>query len=249
MPFSDQETLIAMATAGFGLLIAGVIKGTTGLGYASCALPFLVVVFGLKPAMSIIILPVLATNFSLAFATGHIRETVTRFRWLYLTMLPGIVVGIYLLERVDQSVSVGILGAVMIAYAVLALLRPRLCMPARLELSLQWPTGFLNGVVTGLTGAQVMPLLPYVMALQLDADRTVQVVNMAVLIASTLLAIGLIGNGVLTPPLFMASVVALIPALAGVELGNQIRNRIPVENFRRLSLATLLLLGVLMLTR
>ena len=242
-------TIIAIVTAIFGLLMAGVVKGTTGLGYASCAMPFLVFDFGLKPAMSIIILPALATNISLAFATGHLRETVTRFRWLYLTMLPGIAVGIYLLDRVSPSVAVRVFGIVIVGYTIVALAKPRLSLPARFETPLQWPVGFLNGIVTGLTGAQVMPLFPYVMALQLDADRTIQVVNLAVMVASTSLAIGLIGTGTLTPDLFFASVIALIPALVGVEIGNRVRSRIPAQNFRRLALATMLLLGLLMLWR
>ena len=242
-------TTIAILTAIFGLLVAGVVKGTTGLGYATCALPFLIIAFGLKPAMSLIILPALATNISLAFATGHFRETVTKFRWLYLAMLPGIVVGNYLLDRISQDVSVRVFGCVIIGYAIIALAKPRLHLPARFEAPLQWPTGFLNGVVTGLTGAQVMPLFPYVMALHLDADRTVQVVNLAVTIASTFLALGLIGTGTLTPQLFLASVVALVPALVGIEIGNRVRSRIPAQNFRKYALVTLLLLGMLMLAR
>jgi uncharacterized membrane protein YfcA len=37
-----------IALAALGFLLAGVIKGTTGLGYSSCALPFLVSAVGLK---------------------------------------------------------------------------------------------------------------------------------------------------------------------------------------------------------
>ena len=50
-------TLSELAIVVFGLTIAGVIKGATGLGYASCALPFLVMVLGLKPAMGLVMLP------------------------------------------------------------------------------------------------------------------------------------------------------------------------------------------------
>ena len=243
------DPLAVLAIAGSGLLIAGIIKGATGLGYASCALPFLVMAFGVKASMNIIILPALATNFSLAFATGHVRETLARFRWLYLAMPPGIVLGIYLLNRVSQSVSVRVFAGAIIGYAILALAKPQYRLPSRFEQPLQWPIGFLNGVVTGMTGAQVMPLFPYVMALQLDADRTVQTVNLAVMIASTSLAIGLFGTGTLTPGLFAASLAALLPALVGVELGISLRRRIPVQNFRKLTLSTMLLLGTMMLLR
>src|SRR6185436_20590924 len=54
------------ALAALGLFLAGVIKGTTGLGYSSCALPFLVSAIGLKPAMALVLIPAMATNVSVA---------------------------------------------------------------------------------------------------------------------------------------------------------------------------------------
>jgi uncharacterized protein len=239
----------AIAVAAFGLTIAGIIKGATGLGYASCALPFLTVAVGLKPAMAIVIIPAMATNINVALTTGYFWETVVRFRWLYLSMLPGIAVGLCLLLRVDQSSATMALGFIIVGYVLIALARPNLRIPERLEVHLQWPTGFLNGVMTGLTGAQVMPLFPYVMALQLEPARTVQAINLSVMIASTILAVGLAGAGLLTISLFAASVAAVVPALVGVEVGMRMRRLIPVERFRRLILVTLLLIGVLLVLR
>ena len=43
-----------LALAGLGLFLAGIVKGATGLGYSSCALPFLVSAIGLKPAMALV---------------------------------------------------------------------------------------------------------------------------------------------------------------------------------------------------
>lgn len=235
--------------AAMGLLIAGIVKGATGLGYASCALPFLVMAVGLKPAMAIVIAPALATNISLSLSAGHLRETVDRFKWLYLTMLPGIGIGVWLLLWVPVTLAVQTLGIVILGYVALALARPALAIPSHLQDLLQWPTGFLNGVVTGLTGAQVMPLFPYMMALHLPPDMTVQAVNIAVLVASTVLAVGLLKTGIMTPPLLALSVAALVPALIGVEIGNRLRSRIPAAQFRRIVLLTLGLVGVLLLLR
>lgn len=239
----------SLAIAAIGLFAAGIVKGATGLGYASCALPFLVLSVGLKPAMAIVIAPALATNISLSLSLGNLRDTTARFKWLYLTMLPGIALGVWLLVWVPVKLAVQLLGAIIIGYVALALARPALAIPPRLETPLQWPTGFLNGVVTGLTGAQVMPLFPYIMALHLSPDATVQAVNIAVLIATTVLAVGLLQTGIMTPGLLALSIAALLPALAGVELGNRARDRIPAAQFRRIVLLTLALVGALLLTR
>lgn len=242
-----DTTLIVLAAA--GLFAAGIVKGATGLGYASCALPFLVMAVGLKPAMAIVIAPALATNISLSLTAGHLSDTVHRFKWLYLTMLPGIGIGVWLLSWVPMALAVQILGMVILGYVAIALLRPALAIPPHLEAVLQWPTGFLNGVVTGLTGAQVMPLFPYMMALHLPPDRTVQAVNIAVLLATTVLAAGLLQTGIMTPALLAISIAALVPALLGVEIGNRLRSRIPAAAFRQLVLLTLAIVGALLLLR
>lgn len=235
--------------AAVGLVIAGVVKGATGLGYASCALPFLVMAVGLKPAMAIVIAPALATNISLSLTVGHLSETVHRFKWLYLSMLPGIAIGVWLLAWVPVVIAVQLLGIVIIGYVALALARPALAIPAHLEMPLQWPTGFLNGVVTGLTGAQVMPLFPYIMALHLEPHATVQAVNLAVLLATTMLAVGLLQTGIMTPALLALSIAAIIPALIGVEIGNRLRERIPAAQFRRVVLVALSVIGAMLLLK
>lgn len=239
----------ALLLAALGLFLAGIVKGATGLGYASCALPFLAVSIGLKPAMALVIVPAMATNVSLAVSTGHLWETLSRFKPLYLAMLPGIVLGVHLLAVVSAANALQLLGLVVMVYVAIAIAKPQLSLPARLQSVLQVPTGFLNGVMTGLTGAQVMPLFPYMMALNLDAGRTLQAINIAVLIGSAILGAGLFAAGIMTLPLLGLSVLAAAPALFGVALGEAARHRIPLQAFRRLSLLTLFLMGGLMLAR
>ena len=110
---------------GAGLLLSGVVKGATGLGYASCALPFLVYAVGLKDAISIVLIPAMATNLAVALGNGYLVETCRRFAPLYVAMLPGIVIGVGFLLWADPKVAVGILGTCIIAYATFALVQPR----------------------------------------------------------------------------------------------------------------------------
>ena len=164
-------------------------------------------------------------------------------------MLPGIAMGIYLLVWIAQSVAVRTLGLIIIGYALITLYRPQLLISKTYERALQVPTGFANGVLTGLTGSQVMPLFPYMMALDLDPNRLVQAINLAVTLASVFLAVGLFSAGILTPELAAASVVAILPALAGVELGTRMRAHIPAAQFRSVVLYVLLATGFLLLVR
>jgi uncharacterized protein len=238
---------IVLATA--GLYFAGVVKGATGLGYASCALPFLVATIGLAPAMAIVLVPAMATNVSVAFATGHLRETLARFLPLYVSLLPGIAGGVFLLGWVRGSAAAATLGLCMVLYAVFALAKPSITIPVAWQRPLQWPVGFLNGIVTGLTGSQVMPLFPYVMGLNLDPSRTVQAINLTVMIASVVLAIGLAMTGIMTGKMLAASIIATLPALAGVETGTRVRQLVSLSHFRTMILLVLLLMGLGMILR
>jgi hypothetical protein len=248
-PSAPFEMSVDLALASAGLLFAGIVKGATGLGYASAALPLLVLTVGHGPAMAIVLVPAVATNVSVAVATGHAREIALRFGPLYLAMVPGIAAGVAALRWVDEPTAIAALGLSLISYAALALARPDYCIPLRLHRPLLLPTGFLNGVVTGLTGSQVMPLLPFVLGLRLDSARTVQAMNLAVLVASSVLGIALAFGGLMTPFLLCLSALAVLPALAGVSIGTRIRERLAAETFRTTVLLVLIAMGAGMLVR
>ncbi len=235
--------------AGLGLLLAGIIKGATGLGYSSCALPFLVSAVGLKAAIVLLVVPAMLSNVFVMFNTGHLRETLDRFWLLYAATPAGIAVGVLALAWIDQRVATRTLGVLTVLYAVLALARPTLSLARGLERPLQVPVGVLNGFFTGLTGSQMMPLLPYMLALRLDPDRLVQANNVAVTLASAFLAIGLVTAGLMTWPTAALSGLAVIPALGGVQLGTWARRHIPIASFRVIVLVLLVVMGFLLAAR
>src|SRR5262249_6937339 len=244
----DGTEGISFALAALGLLLAGIIKGATGLGYSSCALPVLVPSVGLKPVIVVLVIPAMLSNVLVMFNTGHFRETLTRFWLLYAATLPGIGFGIAMLVWIDQRIATRALGILTILYALMALLRPNLALADGLERPLQVPVGLLNGFFTGLTGSQMLPLLPYMLALRLDPDRLVQANNAAVTLASAFLASALLISGLMTRPILEISIAAVVPALVGVELGRRARRHIPAAIFRTLVLVLLVLFGVIFAT-
>jgi uncharacterized membrane protein YfcA len=107
----------------------------------------------------------------------------------------------------------------------------------------------LNGFFTGLTGSQMMPLLPYMLALKLDPDRLVQANNVTVTLASAFLAIGLLVSGLMTWPILGLSFAAVVPALVGVQFGSRARRHIPVASFRIIVLVLLVIIGLMLAAR
>jgi uncharacterized protein len=232
-----------VALAATGLLVAGLLKGTTGLGYSTCALPFLVAAVGLKTAIVIVPIPAMAANIGLLFGAGHIGETFKRFWVFYAATVPGIFYGTTLLGSIDQTSATRVLGVITVLYVIYAITRPNFRLPEASERPLQFPAGLLNGFLTGLTGSQIMPLLPYMLALKLDPDHFVQSVNLAVVTASLILILALIYNGLMTWQLAIVSTIGVLPAALGVFLGNRFRSRIPSATFRKVVLFTLLAMG------
>jgi len=233
----------------FGLFAAGIVKGGTGLGYSSCAIPFLVPALGLHAAMVVVLAPAIATNLGVALAAGHFSETCRRFYLFYLATLPGIGCGVLILSISEQAFAVRALGIMVLVYAMFALARPNLMLPPQVAAWLQGPAGFANGIVTGLTGSQVMPLLPYMMSLDLDPDRLVQAINLSVLVSSLVLAAALTFSGAVDPNWLAASLAAIVPAMLGVQLGTALRRFVSVERFRSIMLLVLMMMGLLLLVR
>ncbi len=244
--WTAPETLAATAAA---FLVAAFVKGATGLGFSTCALPLLALAIGIREALPLVLAPSIASNLLVMRGAGHFRETVRRFWPLCLAALPGIALGVMLLVWVDPLAAGAVLGAVLAGYAAFALARPALSLPTRLERPLQWPVGLVNGAVNGLTGSQVMPLLPYLLALGLDPNRFVQAINCVFTFSSLAMAVGLSQAGLLTGPAAVLSVLGLLPVWAGVKLGEALRRRLPAEVFRKAVLALLALLGAILAAR
>lgn len=238
MEFSD------VAVAALGLFLAGIIKGATGLGYSSCALPFLTTAFGLKMSIVLVIIPAMVSNIAVMWSTGYFTETLRRFSTFYISTIPGVCAGLAALIWVEQRVAEIVLGSMIVGYSAYSILRPPVFLAPRFQDPLQIPAGLLNGFFTGLTGSQVLPLLPYMLSLNLDPNRFVQAVNLSVTVSAITMIIGLLASGIMTLPGLLASIVCIIPAMAGIFLGVKSRQLIPGQHFRIIVLIVLGIIGL-----
>lgn len=239
--------LPVIALAALGLFLAGIVKGATGLGYSSCALPFLVAAFDLKTAIILVVVPAMASNLAVMWSAGHIRETAERFSYFYISTVPGICLGILALTYVEQRFAEILLGLLIICYSLYSVLRPPLFLATRFQRPLQIPAGFFNGFFTGLTGSQVLPLLPYMLSLKLDPDRFVQAVNLSVMLSAAIMVIMLLISGIMSWSALGYSALCIVPALAGIAIGARGRRLIPTTHFRTVVLAILAIIGLFLI--
>ena len=237
---------IALVTTAF--LAAGIVKGATGLGYSTSALPVLTIAVGLHTAMPLVLFPSMASNVTVMAAAGHFRGTLRRFLPLYIALVPGLAFGLALMLWIDQDVAASALGLVIIAYSAIGIWRPALHLPDHWERPLQIPVGLLNGTVNGLTGSQIMPLVPFMLSLKLHPDRFVQAVNIGFTLSSLVMVLGLSRAGLLTWSTLLVSIAGIAPAILGSWIGSILRRRLSEARFRLLVLGALMVLGAILMS-
>jgi len=231
------------------LLTAGIVKGVTGIGYSTTALPLLALTVGLKAGMPLVLIPSIVSNLLVMRDAGGFREAATRFMPIYLAVLPGLAVGLWVLPKIDDHWAAAVLGGVLTLYAALMLRRGPWIMPKPLARRLRLPAGFLTGFFNGLTGSQVMPLVPYLLAVELPPSLFVQICNISFTMSSLVMIAGLAWVGLLGRTELAMSAMGIVPALAGVAIGNVIRRRLDAGTLRRLVLMVLLGTGLALVVR
>ena len=115
--------------------------------------------------------------------------------------------------------------------------------PARHEWWLSPLIGATTGLVTGATGVFVIPAVPYLQSLGLEKDELVQALGLSFTVSTVALAAGLLQVDAFQLAAAGISVLALIPALAGMLAGQWVRERISAKTFSTVFFTGLLALG------
>lgn len=225
-------------------LFAATAKGVTGLGFSTTCLPFLTVTVGLKEALPLLIIPSISSNLIVMHSAGRLGETLHRFWPMLTATIPGLLLGLWALGRVDGLQAAAVLGSVLLLWCLFALAKPNLRLPVRWERSLGPLSGFLTGAVNGLTGSQVMPALPYLMALQLERNMFIQAINCSFTLSSLIMAVGLQSLGLFTADAVILSVLGTLLVFAGVRVGTRIRAAMAPDAFRLAVICMLMVMGL-----
>lgn len=237
----DNTALLLFVTATF--VLAGFVKGVIGLGLPTIAVGILGVVMAPAQAAALLVVPNLVTN-GWQIATGPKLPATLRRLWpMLLAICLGTWAGAGLLQQQKHGTATLWLGGALILYALVGLKAAKLRVPAGWEIWLGPVIGFTTGIVTAATGVFVLPAVPYLQALGFDKDELVQALGISFIVSTLALSFGLIGAGALNGDVAWQSLLALVPALAGMGAGQFIRGRISPATFKICFFAGLLALG------
>ena len=224
--------------------VAGVVKGLVGLGLPTITLAATSLVLPLSDMIAIISLPSLVTNVWQAVVGGKFRQIVRRQWPLMLPLIVVLYSTVWLVGRKAPQWAFLVLAAVLVTYSSLGLLRIRLRIHADLERPLAPVIGMVSGVVAGLVGVPIVPLMPYLQGLDIEPVEMVQTLGVVLCATSLVLAVSLLIFGLLDGPHAIVSAMAIVPAVAGQQLGTLVRLRLSIDQFRLAIFWALLLTGL-----
>lgn len=231
----------------FGLavfLIAGTVKGLVGLGLPTITIALTSLVLPLTEAIALVALPTVITNIWQAGVGGRFRYIVRRHWPLIVPLVVALYLTMWLVGQKGPNWASVVLGLVLVVYGAMGLLRLRLRLPLDLEKPLAPVIGVVSGFVAGLVGVPVIPLMPYLQALEIRPAELVQTLGIVLCATSLALTGSLLNFGLLDGPHALLSAAAMVPSVAGMWLGQRIRARLSVEQFRVAVFTALALTGL-----
>ncbi|MGJ8585769.1 MAG: sulfite exporter TauE/SafE family protein [Marinosulfonomonas sp.] len=241
MPMDQTLTVLTVALC---LMLGGVLKGATGAGAPLLAVPALALLFDVRFAIIVMLVPNMMTNIWQGWKfRQHIPET-TFMVPLLIGSVAGVLLGTYLLATVPLTVLPLFLAAAVFGYVALRLSRPDwvLGMPQAKRLAL--PVGTLAGVLQGASGISAPVSITFLNAIRLPRPVFIATISLFFAAFGVFQLLALWGSGVADAHGLLISLFALAPIAAGMPIGAQIAKRVSPAVFDKAILVLLSLIAV-----
>jgi uncharacterized membrane protein YfcA len=241
----DFERLAILAIA---LAAGAFVKGATGMGLPLIALPVLTSAFGLQHAIGTMAVVQIVTNCA---QTWQYREGAKDVRLNFmpvflLTCAIGVVFGTWLLGALPERYLVVGLGIVLLVYFILKVRNPHFAIAPALAKKLSPFTGVGTGVLQGATGISAPVGVTFIHAMGLDRQSHVFAVSAMFLLLGIVHLPSLFIAGIMHRDWALEAIIALVPVLIFMPLGQRVAGKLSRKAFDRLILIFLGLMGLKM---
>lgn len=226
-------------------VLAGGIKGVTGMGLPTVAMSLLGLWMTPMQAAAMLVVPSLATN--LAQCRGpHLRRLALRLwpGWLAIALVTTTAPGFGGSASTESAKRW--LGAILIVYGTWGLWRPALPDLSGRGIWLSAVVGAATGVITASTAVFVLPWVPYLQSIRLSKDEMVQALGLSFTIATLALAARVQASASgswLSASVAVDVCLALGGALAGLKFGEALRGRVAGPAFQKALFLVFIALG------
>lgn len=224
-------------------LLAGWVKGVIGLGLPTLAMALLVLWMPPAAAAALLVAPSLATNVWQLQPWSRLPAMLRRLGGMQTGIVVGTFGGAWAFDGLASGGAAIALGVALVGYAGWGLLGQVVLVPARHEAWLGPLAGAVTGAVTAWTGVFVLPAVAYLQGLRLERDTLVQAMGLCFTTSTLALGGVLLAQGRYPAATAGASLAMLLPAFAGMALGQWVRRRLPLATFRQAFFLGLAALG------
>ncbi|MFQ5847310.1 MAG: sulfite exporter TauE/SafE family protein [Candidatus Methylomirabilales bacterium] len=230
------------------IFIAGLNKGTFGMGFPLVATPLIALLVDVPTAVVLTLIPNICMDLYQSFSRPWEQEDVRRVLPLILPGVAGILVGTKLLATLPGPTLRLALGLMILAFALSQLTPWKPTLPRSNRLLWVTAAGAATGVMGGVTNV-FSPVAIFFYTLGLDKAAFVQSLG-AVFLAFKLTQVAATYHFALwTGRLAALSLPLVVVALAGYWCGRRIQMRLPEATFRRAVLVILSVAGVSLVLR
>jgi uncharacterized protein len=238
------ETLIAVALV---ILVGYTIFGATGFGASPITIPVLAHVLPLPFVLSLAAVLDLSSGLALGFHTRRQADTRELLMLVPFTLV-GLALGVTLLVRLPRAATLLALGLFVCGYALYVMLGRR----TERRLSRRWaaPAGALGGIIGALFGMGGPPYVVYITGRIPDPAVQRATISQMVIVNVGLRVVAFGVAGLLYSRTLWLAVMLLLPvAWAGVWVGNRVHGRVPPATMARMIGAALFLTGAALIVR
>ena len=232
------------------ILFAGLVHGTLGLGFPMVATPILAIFLDVRSAILITLLPTVAVNLASIWNSRNSLEDLRRFSPLIAFVLPGSIIGAYVLAVTDPAPFRLALAALILLYlwTNLSGRLPRQWLLSNLMLAMAL-FGFSAGFAGGTTNVMVAILIVFFLSLEVPRASMVPVLNACFLVGKTSQIVVLSVAGLVTASLLLETLPLAVAGVVALLFGQSIRDKIAVDVYRRILHGLLVVLATILIVQ
>jgi len=226
------------------VIIGSLVKGATGTGLPTVAIPVMASFIGVEEAVVIMALPTVVTNSWLMWVHRSQAGATRDLPAMIAAGFAGVVVGAWLLTNVSaQALSLG-LAALIATYVTLSLTRPHLAFPPAITRWVSPPVGFVGGMLQGSTGIAGPAVATYVHGFRLPPGAYVFTLAAQFQLFALVSVVTYQRFGLYTSERMTWSAIILVPMLLAMPIGVRLGRRLERRVFDRFVLLVLGTMGL-----
>lgn len=244
---SLNQTQVVIALMAF--LLGGFSKGLIGFGMPLVVMSILSSAIPVEAALALNAVVQLVLNIGQTGGAAGAKESAKSFFPVLVGIVLGCLIGAFVVVAVERDLLVGFVGIVTLSFCLLSLSRAAYSIPESFRSAAGYLAGGASGLVGSMTGANGPPLIMYLTATRVGPQDFKRALGLLFLVSGISLFLVFSSVGFMTTERLIFGVVCLVPAAAGMWLGNHLTRKVNPELFRKSVLIVLTIIAVNLIRR